>query len=406
MRGIRARISGSLWSAQGALLARATFTGESASGWQQVSFANPVAVSAGTTYLASYYAPNGHYALNLNYFTNAYSNGPLHALGNSQDSNGVYRYAAAPSFPDQTWQASNYWVDVVFTTNAPQDTTAPTVTDVTPAAATTDVPTTTTVTATFDEALNPTTVTTTSFQLRDNTGTLIAATVGYNGLARKATLTPSQPLDLGVTYTATVKSSADGVADLAGNHLATDHTWSFTARACPCSLWSNSVTPPITATGDSNAVELGVKFQADRAGSVTGVRFYKGAGNTGSHVGSLWSSTGTLLGRVMFTSETATGWQQASFAAADRDHSRHDLRRLLLRPQRPLRRRARLLRPLRIRENTVAGPRQFDARRKRRLPVRPQSGVPNRHVPLEQLLGRRSVPAVLSQRTRSTGSGS
>src|SRR5207344_1139848 len=122
--------------------------------------------------------------------------------------------------------------------------------DVTPAAATTDVPTTTTTTATFDEALNPTTVTTTSFQLRDNAGTLIAATVGYNGLARKATLTPSQPLDLGVTYTATLNSSASGISDLAGNHLTTDHSWSFTARACPCSLWSNSVTPPITATGD------------------------------------------------------------------------------------------------------------------------------------------------------------
>ena len=48
---------------------------------------------------------------------------------------------------------------------------------------------------------------------------------------------------------------------------------------------------------------------------MTGVRFYKGAGNTGSHIGSLWSSTGTLLGRVTFTGETATGWQQASFAA-------------------------------------------------------------------------------------------
>ena len=183
---------GSLWSAQGALLARATFTGESASGWQQVNFANPVAVSPGTTYLASYYAPNGHYALNLNYFTSAYSNGPLHALGNSQDSNGVYRYAAAPSFPDQTWQASNYWVDIVFTTDAPQDTTAPTVTDVTPAAATTDVPTSTTVTATFDEALDPATVTTTSFQLRDNTGTLVAATVAWDGVCPQAP--PSRPL--------------------------------------------------------------------------------------------------------------------------------------------------------------------------------------------------------------------
>ena len=117
---------GSLWSSNGTLLARATFTGESASGWQQVNFATPVAVSAGTTYVASYYAPNGHYALNLNYFTSAHSNGPLSALADSQSSNGVYRYAATPSFPDQTWQASNYWVDLVFTTNAPPDTTPPT----------------------------------------------------------------------------------------------------------------------------------------------------------------------------------------------------------------------------------------------------------------------------------------
>src|SRR6185436_7539451 len=118
---------GSLWSAQGTLLARATFTGESSSGWQQVNFANPVAINAGTTYIASYYAPNGHYALNLNYFNSAYSNGPLQALANSQTSNGIYRYAASPSFPDQTWQASNYWVDIVFTTTTPQDTTAPTI---------------------------------------------------------------------------------------------------------------------------------------------------------------------------------------------------------------------------------------------------------------------------------------
>ena len=120
----------------------------------------PVAVSPGTTYLASYYAPNGHYALNLNYFTSAHSNGPLQALANSQSQQRrLPLRQPAPSFPDQTWQASNYWVDLVFTTDAPQDTTAPTITDVTPAAATTDVPTSTTVTATFDEALDPATVT-------------------------------------------------------------------------------------------------------------------------------------------------------------------------------------------------------------------------------------------------------
>ena len=39
----------------GTLLASATFTNESASGWQQVNFSNPVPITAGTTYVASYH---------------------------------------------------------------------------------------------------------------------------------------------------------------------------------------------------------------------------------------------------------------------------------------------------------------------------------------------------------------
>ncbi len=59
-------------------------------------------------------------------------------------------------------------------------------------------------------------------------------------------------------------------------------------------------------------VELGVKFRADQDGFVTGIRFYKGSGNTGTHTGSLWSSSGTRLATVTFTGETGTGWQQAT----------------------------------------------------------------------------------------------
>ena len=57
---------------------------------------------------------------------------------------------------------------------------------------------------------------------------------------------------------------------------------------------------------------MGVKFRADVAGSITALRFYKGATNTGTHVGNLWTSTGTLLASVTFTNETASGWQQAT----------------------------------------------------------------------------------------------
>ena len=43
-----------LWSS-GRLLASATFANETASGWQEVLFSQPVQITAGTTYVASYH---------------------------------------------------------------------------------------------------------------------------------------------------------------------------------------------------------------------------------------------------------------------------------------------------------------------------------------------------------------
>ena len=55
--------TGHLWSNTGTLLATAQlFTSETSSGWQQVNFSQPVAITAGTTYVASYFAPSGHYS--------------------------------------------------------------------------------------------------------------------------------------------------------------------------------------------------------------------------------------------------------------------------------------------------------------------------------------------------------
>jgi hypothetical protein len=109
---------GNLWSSDGRLLATATFTAESASGWQQVSFSTPVAISANTTYVASYHTSTGHYAADNNFFLNAgVDNAPLHALKDGADGgNGVYNYGPSSAFPNQTYQSSNYWVDVDFTT--------------------------------------------------------------------------------------------------------------------------------------------------------------------------------------------------------------------------------------------------------------------------------------------------
>ncbi|MFZ4796627.1 MAG: SdrD B-like domain-containing protein [Bacteroidia bacterium] len=106
---------GKLYTSAGTLLSSATFT-TSASGWQEVLFTTPITVTANTTYVASYYAPNGGYAFDANYFTSAsQSNGTLTALQNGVDGgNGLFYYGVGGGFPNSTFNSANYWVDVVF----------------------------------------------------------------------------------------------------------------------------------------------------------------------------------------------------------------------------------------------------------------------------------------------------
>jgi Domain of unknown function (DUF4082) len=73
------------------------------------------------------------------------------------------------------------------------------------------------------------------------------------------------------------------------------------------SLWANTTTPAVVSSADVRAVELGIRFQATVNGFVTGIRFYKGKANTGTHSGSLWAADGTRLATAMFTNETAGG---------------------------------------------------------------------------------------------------
>jgi hypothetical protein len=112
---------GDLWLTNGTILATATFTGETASGWQQVDFASPVAINSNTVYVAAYHCNNGHYSEDDNYFhSSGVDNPPLHVLANGVfGGNGVYAYGATNTFPNQTYNAANYWVDVVFVNSRP-----------------------------------------------------------------------------------------------------------------------------------------------------------------------------------------------------------------------------------------------------------------------------------------------
>jgi Domain of unknown function (DUF4082) len=112
---------GTIWrAADQARLGRVTFTGESASGWQQATLAEPVDIHAGVTYVASYHTTVGHYSVSPFYFAvRNHDAGLLEALRDGLDGgNGLYQYSSQPTFPGETYNAGNYWVDVVFNPGA------------------------------------------------------------------------------------------------------------------------------------------------------------------------------------------------------------------------------------------------------------------------------------------------
>src|SRR5580704_13766479 len=109
---------GHLWSATGALLASATFSNETPSGWQQVTLATPVNLTAGVSYVVSYHTSN-FYSADHSFFAKALTNGPLTAPATSSaNGNGVYAYGPSGSFPANSYLSSNYWVDVSFLSTA------------------------------------------------------------------------------------------------------------------------------------------------------------------------------------------------------------------------------------------------------------------------------------------------
>lgn len=172
------------------------FAHETASGWQSALFPVPVDIVAEHTYVASYHAPNGHYAFTAGGLDSAVVAPPLASVAGAVDPNGVFSLGTTPQFPDQCFGNANYWVDVLFATG--------------PSATT---------------------------------------------------------------------------------------------------LWPASAIPAATVVTDDRSLELGVKFRSDLDGQVTGIRFYKGATNTGTHTASLWADGRALIASATFANETAEGWQ-------------------------------------------------------------------------------------------------
>ncbi|PYU10769.1 MAG: hypothetical protein DMG37_19195, partial [Acidobacteria bacterium] len=286
---------GNLWSNTGALLASATFTNETASGWQQATFSSPVAITANTVYVASYYSPSGHYSADWGYFsTSGVDNSPLHALanGSSGASNGAFAYGSTSVFPASTFQSANYWVDVVFNTTMPL------------AIASTALPNGV-VSSPYSQNLSASGGASPYMWSLQSGSLPPGLTLSSSGLISG---TPTQAGTFNFTVQVTDSSQPAQSAN-ASESIAVNASWN-----CPCTLWPGTAVPANPDIGPDSPVELGVSFRSDVNGYIMGIRFYKSAANTGTHVGNLWSSTGTLLASATFTNETASGWQQVNFA--------------------------------------------------------------------------------------------
>ncbi len=206
-----------------------------ATGWLNIDFGTPVAITANKVYVATFYSSAGDYSSTDNFFTTDYVNGYLTGLANATGKeNGVYRLGS-PGFPSSFYQASNFWVDPIFNTSVPPDVTAPLIVSHTPSTNAQLVPLNNSVIVTFNEAIDPLSVSSASFELRNSLGNLVSATISYNASNRTATLTPTSPLSYSATYSVTVKGGIayTSVADISGNHLAADFSWSFSTQPTP-----------------------------------------------------------------------------------------------------------------------------------------------------------------------------
>ncbi|HLA60129.1 MAG TPA: DUF4082 domain-containing protein [Puia sp.] len=368
--------TGELYSSTGTRLAQAVFTNETATGWQQVLFSSPVTITAGTTYVAAYFSSSGKYTSTTNYFTTSVVNGPITALADGTDgSNGVYKYSTTPAFPNSTYQKSNYWVDALFSSapvapvaNAGVNQTialpvstvtlngsgstgtissyawtlvsgpnVPVIT--TPAAVSTTVTGLIQGTYIFKLSLNgavstsQVTVTVNAAQTvvanagSNQTIMLPASSVTLNGSGSTGSISsyawtrisgPGTPI---ITTPSGVTTSVTGLIQgtyvfqlsLNGGVSVSQVTVNVVPASVSTTIFTTQ-TPSVTTSNDGIGIETGVKFRSSVGGMITGIRFYKTSGNTGTHTGELYSSIGTRLAQAVFTNETATGWQNVIFS--------------------------------------------------------------------------------------------
>jgi hypothetical protein len=80
--------------------------------------------------------------------------------------------------------------------------------------------------------------------------------------------------------------------------------------------WSQTLfgdrVPGTAVQADTRAVEVGVRFRSNVAGTISALRFYRGTGNANGYVAHLWTSSGTLLAQATVRDGRIPGWQEVT----------------------------------------------------------------------------------------------
>lgn len=144
------------------------------------------------------------------------------------------------------------------------------------------------------------------------------SSTGYTTFTTSANTFTDSTVAGDTEYTYQVESVSDGITSLPSSSVWAQ-TLSNSAEGSQ-TLWPSDQVP--SASDDSyspqatGGLEVGVQFTSSVDGYVTGIQFYKGLQNTGTHIGDLWDSSGDLLASAVFTDESQSGWQQVDFTPA------------------------------------------------------------------------------------------
>ena len=295
----------------------------SSTGWQVGTLAAPIAIQAGLSYVVSYgYVQNGAqdaYAFSGGFFAGASNSSPdgvLTAPSSGGTSGGLGNGLFSTTvgiLPQQTFNAANYWVDVVFTTGAGGGNTPPSFTS--PAAFTVDENLTLVGAVVATDAQDPVTyalaggVDLALFQINSSTG----------ALSFRNAPDFEAPGDAGGNnqYNVIV-SASDGTNPAVQQAITIAVTDVAEGPSAGTSLFRGET--PAGAGTDATNYEFGTKFSASQSGTITALQYYRVAGDAGdtdTRSLSLWNAaTGQRLGVVSVTSAgSSTGWQVGTLAA-------------------------------------------------------------------------------------------